>query len=149
MYAPCIFLGAVVSILAAAVVGHNAAMAMICMAVSVMPETGSFAIPFGLVAALNKRAEAEGKPVSTALQMSLLNCCVTVGQQICTMTLAGIEAKLSLAEALPWIFFVAAAAQALGGAGASLLDDSSPGDEQQSQQEENATNYGQQEEQQC
>ena len=34
--------------------------------------------------------------VSTALQMSLLNCCVTVGQQICTVALAGIEGRLSL-----------------------------------------------------
>ena len=31
----------------------------VCMAISIMPETGSFAIPFGLVATLNKRAEQE------------------------------------------------------------------------------------------
>lgn len=88
-----------------------------------MPETGSFAIPFGLVATLNKRAEEEGKPVSTALQMALLNCCVTIGQQICTMSLAGIEAHMELATALPCVFIVAGVAQALAGVGALFLDD--------------------------
>merc|ERR1719158_1234441 len=123
VYAPCIYIGAVVSILAAAVVGHSGTFAIICMTASTMPETGSFAIPFGLVATLNKRAQEEGKQVSTALQMALLNCCVTVGQQICTTTLAAIEGKLSLETALPCIFMVAATAQAIGGTGALFLDD--------------------------
>merc|ERR1719264_1058081 len=104
-------------------VGHSGSFATICLTISIMPETGSFAIPFGLVAILNKRAAEEGKQVSTALQMSLLNCCVTVGQQICTMVLAGIEGKLSLEAALPCVFIVAAAAQLLGGSGALCLDD--------------------------
>merc|ERR1712113_286126 len=115
--------GAVVSVLAATVVGHWGLLAFICMVISVMPETGSFAIPFGLVATLNKRAEDEGKPVSTALQMSLLNCCVTVGQQICTTSLAAIEGQLTLEAALPCVFMVAATAQALAGTGALTLDD--------------------------
>merc|ERR1712066_21122 len=92
--------------------------AMACMTLSTMPETGSFAIPFGLVATLNRKAEEEGKPVSTALQMALLNCCVTV-----TMTLAAIEGRLELETALPIIFMFAAAAQLLGGSGALFLDD--------------------------
>eukprot|EP00443_Scrippsiella_acuminata_P008079 CAMPEP_0115198502 /NCGR_PEP_ID=MMETSP0270-20121206/16139_1 /TAXON_ID=71861 /ORGANISM="Scrippsiella trochoidea, Strain CCMP3099" /LENGTH=491 /DNA_ID=CAMNT_0002611877 /DNA_START=25 /DNA_END=1500 /DNA_ORIENTATION=+ len=128
VYAPCIYIGAVFSILAAFVVGHNGTFAIACMIISVMPETGSFAVPFGLVATLNKRAEEEGKPVSTALQMALLNCCVTVGQQICTMVLAGIEGKLSLEAALPCVFILAAAAQVLGGTGALFLDDRPPTD---------------------
>jgi len=126
VYAPCIYIGAVAGILAAAVVGHSGTFAMICMAISVFPETGSFAIPFGLVATLNKRAEEEGRQVSTALQMALLNCCVTVGQQICTMTLAGIEGTMSLGTALPCIFMVAAVAQIIGGTGALFLDDAPP-----------------------
>jgi len=126
VYAPCIYVGAVVSILAAFVVGHSATLAMICMAVSIMPETGSFAIPFGLVATLNKRAEEEGKRVSTALQMALLNCCVTVGQQICTLFLAAIEGKMSLEAALPCVFILAAVTQVLGGTGALFLDDRPP-----------------------
>jgi len=123
VYAPCILVGAVVSVLAAFAVGHNGAFALACMTASIMPETGSFAIPFGLVATLNKRAEEEGKQVSTALQMALLNCCVTVGQQVCTLTLAGIEGRLTLQAALPCVFVLAAAAQAAGCAGALCLDD--------------------------
>jgi len=126
VYAPCIFIGGVASILAAFAVGHSGGFAMLCMTLSVMPETGSFAIPFGLVATLNKRAEEEGKQVSTALQMSLLNCCVTVGQQICTTTLAAIEGSLSLEKALPCVFMLAAAAQAVAGSGALCLDDAPP-----------------------
>jgi len=126
VYAPCIYIGAVVSILAAFIVGHSGGFAIACLVFSIMPEAGSFAIPFGLVATLNKRAEEEGKPVSTALQMALLNCCVTVGQQICTMILAGIEGKLSLEAALPCVFIVAAIAQGLGGTGALFLDDAPP-----------------------
>lgn len=129
VYAPCIFIGAVVSILASFMVGHSGTFAIACMVVSVMPETGSFAIPFGLVATLNKRAEEEGKPVSTALQMALLNCCVTVGQQICTMVLAGIEGKMTLEQALPCVFILAAGAQILAGVGALFLDDRPPTDE--------------------
>mmetsp|Transcript_117082 Transcript_117082/g.338444 ORF Transcript_117082/g.338444 Transcript_117082/m.338444 type:complete len:495 (+) Transcript_117082:86-1570(+) len=126
VYAPCIFIGTVTSILAAFAVGHNGAFAMVCMTLSVMPETGSFAIPFGLVATLNKRAELEGKQVSTALQMALLNCCVTVGQQICTTILAAIEGDLSLEAALPCVFMVAALAQAIAGSATLCLDDKPP-----------------------
>ena len=61
IYAPCILIGAVVSFLAGFVVGHMATFALVCFTISIMPETGSFAIPFGLVATLNKRAELEGK----------------------------------------------------------------------------------------
>jgi len=96
---------------------------VICMAFSMLPEVGTFAIPFGLVAVLNKRAEQEGKQVSTAVQMALLNCCVTVGQQICTMTLASVETRMPLATALPLIFVVAAAAKTLAGTSALCLDD--------------------------
>mmetsp|Transcript_81167 Transcript_81167/g.173692 ORF Transcript_81167/g.173692 Transcript_81167/m.173692 type:complete len:473 (-) Transcript_81167:146-1564(-) len=129
VYAPCIFAGAVVSVLAAFVVGHNRTFAIIAMTASILPETGSFAIPFGLVAALNKRAAEEGKEVSTALQMSLLNCCITVGQQICTTSLAALEGKLSLSTALPCIFMIAATAQAIGGSSALCLDDAVDEDE--------------------
>merc|ERR1712087_64309 len=118
LYAPCIFGGAIVSILAAFFVKQNGAFAMVCMVFSVLPEAGSFAIPFGLVAAINRRAEQEGKTVSTALQMSLLNCCSTLGQQICSTTLAAVEGRMSLTAALPVTFMVAAVAQSIGGVGA-------------------------------
>ncbi|CAK0796037.1 unnamed protein product, partial [Prorocentrum cordatum] len=124
VYAPCIFGGAVVAVLAAFFVQQNGLFALVCMAFSVLPEVGSFAIPFGLIAVLNKRAEQEGKQVSTALQMALLNCCITVGQQVCTTILACVEGQMSLAQALPVTFMVAAAAQAVGGMSALFLDDS-------------------------
>ena len=123
IYAPCILIGAIVSFLAGFVVGHVATFAMVCFVLSIMPETGSFAIPFGLVATLNKRAEEEGKQVSTALQMALLNCCVTVGQQVCHMVLAIIEEHLPLEKALPCVFILAGVAHTLGGTSALCLDD--------------------------
>ncbi|CAE7517671.1 SUC2 [Symbiodinium pilosum] len=129
IYAPCIYVGAIVSFLAGYVVGTNAAFAVGVFVTSIMPETGSFAIPFGLVATLNKRAEQEGKQVSTALQMALLNCCVTVGQQVCHMVLAIIEHQLPLKAALPCVFLFAAVSYTLGGSSALCLDDAPPGEE--------------------
>jgi len=123
VYAPCIFFGALVSFLAAFAVGHSGVFAILCWTGSIMPETGSFAIPFGLVAILNKRAEEEGKQVSTALQMALLNCCVTVGQEVCHLALAIIEHRMVLKAALPCVFILAGAAHSLGGAAALCLDD--------------------------
>lgn len=129
VYAPCILIGAVASLVAAFFVGHSAVLAEAMMTLSIMPETGSFAIPFGLVATLNMKAAREGKHVSTALQMSLLNCCVTIGQQICTMILAGIQGSMSLEQSLPYIFMVAAAAHAVAGGAAMFLDDKAEAEE--------------------
>jgi len=123
VYAPCIFIGALVSLLAAFAVGHSGAFAIACWTVSIMPETGSFAIPFGLVATLNKRAEEEGKQVSTALQMALLNCCVTVGQEVCHLALSLIEHSMELKAALPCVFILAGVAFSLGGTSALCLND--------------------------
>eukprot|EP00933_Yihiella_yeosuensis_P074394 TRINITY_DN83313_c0_g1_i1.p1 TRINITY_DN83313_c0_g1~~TRINITY_DN83313_c0_g1_i1.p1 ORF type:complete len:490 (-),score=66.98 TRINITY_DN83313_c0_g1_i1:328-1797(-) len=124
VYAPTIFIGAVVALLAAFAVHHSGTFATICFALSIMPETGSFAIPFGLVAILNKRAEEEGKQVSTALQMALLNCCITVGQQICHVSLAGIENNVHpLEKALPYVFVLAAIVYGPGFMLALCLDD--------------------------
>jgi len=67
--------------------------------------------------------------------MSLLNCCVTVGQQICTLTLAAIEGRMSLEAALPLVFVVSATAQVLGGIGAMFLDDGDTSDGDSSEEE--------------
>mmetsp|Transcript_22628 Transcript_22628/g.49669 ORF Transcript_22628/g.49669 Transcript_22628/m.49669 type:complete len:476 (-) Transcript_22628:253-1680(-) len=131
IYAPCIFVGAIVSVLAAFFVGQHRLFAMGTLAFSIMPETGSFAIPFGLVATLNKRAAQEGKKVSTALQMALLNCCVTVGQQICTLSLALVQMKLSFESSLPFVFMLAAVAQLFATGGALMLDDNPDVEERQ------------------
>lgn len=129
IYAPCIFIGFIASMAAAFFVGTNGLYATICLTFSIMPETGSFAIPFGLVATLNRRAAKEGKQVSTALQMALLNCCVTIGQQICTLSLALIQGKMSFKDSLPYIFMLSAGAQIVATGGALMLDDTDPAEE--------------------
>merc|ERR1712228_476760 len=119
VYAPCILVGMLASLAAAFLVGHSGLFAQLCFTISIMPETGSFSVPFGLVALKNRQDEAAGKVVSTALQMALLNCCITIGQQACTMILSAIESRMPMAEALPVIFVVAAAVY--GVASASTL----------------------------
>jgi hypothetical protein len=122
-YAPCILVGAVVSILAAFFVQHNGTLALLCMMFSVLPEVGSFAIPFGLVAVLNKRAEKEGKHVSTALQMALLNSCITVGQEITIVSTGSLERGRSIADTLKIEFTMAGVMLAVAFVGALLLND--------------------------
>mmetsp|Transcript_17472 Transcript_17472/g.54983 ORF Transcript_17472/g.54983 Transcript_17472/m.54983 type:complete len:479 (+) Transcript_17472:79-1515(+) len=124
VYAPCIYLGAVVSFLAALVVGHSRVLAIACLTVSIMPETGTFAIPFGLIATLNKRAEEEGRQVSTALQMAMLNACVTVGQEVCHLTQSIIVQSVGLTTGLLYLYVLAGSVHALGGTLALCLDDS-------------------------
>jgi hypothetical protein len=122
-YAPCILVGAVVSILAAFFVQHNSTFALLCVMFSVLPEVGSFAIPFGLVAVLNKRAEKEGKHVSTALQMALLNCCLTVGQEVTIVSTGSLERGRSIADTLKIEFTMAGVMLAVAFVGALLLND--------------------------
>jgi hypothetical protein len=73
---------------------------------------------------LNEQAAKEGKQVSTALQMALLNCCVTVGQQVCTMFLAAIESRIALDQALLIGFMLAAVSFGVAGIATLFLDDS-------------------------
>jgi len=144
LYATCIFLGAVASFLAAFLVDHDGVFAEFCMTLSVMPETGSFAIPYGLIALVNHRMEKEGKFVSTALQMALLNCCIAVGQQICTLSLSGVEAGLPLQEeALPTIFMLAGGALVLAGVITLFLSDQRFDDDSSSESESEAEENGQ------
>merc|ERR1712154_375634 len=125
IYAPTIFVGATASFLAALFVGHHANFAVICMTMAEITMVGCFSVPYGLVAAMNEKAAREGKVVSTALQMALLNCCVTVGQQICTLFLAAIETRMSLATALPCVFVLAGVSFALAGGTTLFLNDRS------------------------
>merc|ERR1712012_614686 len=139
VYAPCIFLGAVGSFLAAVAVGHNGNFAIICTTMAEITGVGSFSVPFGIIAMLNERMAREGKQVSTALQMSLLNCCVTLGQQICTMFLAGVEGFVELDKALPIGFMFAAAALTVAGVATIFLNDD-PGEEVATTSDEENTN---------
>merc|ERR1719511_422391 len=123
IYAPTIFVGATASFLASLVVGHNANFAVICMTMAEITMVGCFSVPYGLVAAMNEKAAREGKHVSTALQMALLNCCVTVGQQVCTMILAFVESYIALDKALLVGFAVAGVAFVTSGVAALFLND--------------------------
>lgn len=125
LYAPFLFAGAVVTLLASFAVGHAGTFAIVCFVFSILPELACFAIPYGLVAKWNKEAENEGKSVSTALQMSLLNCCITVGQQVSTLSLTLFETSLTLQDSLTAIFIVAGVAYAVAGIGAMFLKDGS------------------------
>jgi len=127
VYAPCIFLGAAASFMAAIAVGHNGNFAVICTTMAEITGVGSFSVPFGIIAMLNERMAREGKTVSTALQMSLLNCCVTVGMQVCTMFLAGVEGFVELDKALPIGFMFAASALSVAGVATLFLNDA-PGE---------------------
>merc|ERR1711860_50617 len=124
IYAPTIFVGATASFLAALFVGHQANFAVICMTMAEITMVGCFSVPYGLVAAMNEKAAREGKTVSTALQMALLNCCVTVGQQVCTMFLAVIESWIPLEKALLIGFMLAGVSFVVAGVATLFLDDS-------------------------
>merc|ERR1712051_529109 len=97
--------------------------AVICMTMAEITMVGCFSVPYGLVAAMNEKAAREGKQVSTALQMALLNCCVTVGQQVCTMVLAFVEGYLPLDKALLIGFIVAGLALSVSGVATLFLND--------------------------
>merc|ERR1719511_395807 len=136
IYAPTIFVGATASFLAALFVGHHANFAVICMTMAEITMVGCFSVPYGLVAAMNEKAAREGKTVSTALQMALLNCCVTVGQQLCTMILAFVESYIELDKALLVGFAVAGVAFVTSGIATLFLNDRP---EQEEAEQETAT----------
>jgi len=128
VYAPCIYISAIVSFLAAVAVGSSGSFAIACLVISIAAETGSGAIPYGIVARWNKKAEDEGKPTSTAMQMALLNCCITVGQQVTTLTLALMQIKIPLAKSLCIILGMTGAVYALAGTMTLCLRDSTDSD---------------------
>merc|ERR1711920_387921 len=129
MYAPWLAGGAVVSLAAAFVVGTNGTLAMICLCFSVLPEVGSFAIPYGLVAALNKQAVKEGKEDKTALQLALLNSCITVGQEVCILAKFGIEIFMPTKAALKPMFAAGGSLLVAATGGVLLIDDNVEGED--------------------
>merc|ERR1719223_2101234 len=121
LYGPCILVGAVVCFLCAFVVGHNHTLAVACFVAGNIPLTAAGSIPYGLVAVWNKAAEQSGKVGSVAMQMAILNCCITVGQQLCTMTLSGFENSLDVVHSLQYLYIISMVANGLGGIGALFL----------------------------
>jgi len=128
IYAPCLFLSAAVCFTCAFVVGNSAELAILCFIISAVGMTAAGSIPYGIVAVWNKAAEERGETSSVAMQMAILNCCITVGQQLCTMILGGLEVSLSLPDALRGMLIISMVANGLGGVGAFFLKsgDSNP-----------------------
>jgi hypothetical protein len=121
VYAPSILVGGVVCFLCAFVVGQQHSLAIACFVLSNVPLTAVGSIPYGIVAVWNKAAEQAGQVGSVAMQMAILNCCITVGQQLCTLLLSGLENAYSVDDALKYLFFISAVAGGVSGAGAFFL----------------------------
>merc|ERR1719433_290292 len=64
---------------------------------------------------------AAGKVGSVAMQMAVLNCCITVGQQLCTMILGAFETQLDLKAALKYLFVLSMIANGLGAVASLFL----------------------------
>merc|ERR1712087_882565 len=75
----------------------------------------------GIVAVWNRAAEEAGHAGSVAMQMAILNCCITVGQQLCTMILGGLENSYSVVDALKGLFILSMLANGLAGIGSLFL----------------------------
>lgn len=129
IYAPCIFVGAFVCFMCAFVVGHSHFLAILMFILSNVALTAAGSIPYGIVAVWNKAAEEAGKVGSAAMQMAILNCCITVGQQLCTMILGGLETTSGRADALKYLYTISMMANLAGGAGACLLGTGTSGKE--------------------
>lgn len=123
IYAPSLWVGAVASLLAAFAVGHSGTFAIVCLVLTIVAETATVSVPYSLVAKWNQQAEAAGKPASTAMQMALLNCCITVGQQVTVLTLSGIQTKVSLETSLLIVLGISGVMYALSGIGAFFLEE--------------------------
>jgi len=127
IYAPCLFVGAFVCFMCAFVVGQSHTLAIGCFVLSNIGLTAAGSIPYGIVAVWNKAAEEAGHAGSVAMQMAILNCCITVGQQLCTMILGGLESSYSVNDALKGLFILSMIANGLGGVGAMFLTSGSGG----------------------
>merc|ERR1712051_705345 len=121
IYAPCLFGGAAVCFLCAFVVGHSHKLAFTCFVLSNVGLTAAGSIPYGIVAVWNQAAEEAGHAGSVAMQMAVLNCCITVGQQLCTMILGGLEGWMDFVEAVKFLFIISMVANGLGGVSALFL----------------------------
>merc|ERR1719414_2149026 len=121
IYAPCLFLAAAVCFTCAFVVGNSHGLAVVCFILSSVGLTAAGSIPYGIVAVWNRAAEAAGHAGSVAMQMAILNCCITVGQQLCTMILGGLEGSFSVNDSLKGLYIISMIANGLGGIGALFL----------------------------
>merc|ERR1711920_7108 len=103
------------------VVGHNHGLAIFVFVLSNVCLTAAGSIPYGIVAVWNAAAEKRGNVGSIAMQMAILNCCITVGQQLCTMILGGLEGSFDFLTSIRYLFTISMIANALGGVGSPFL----------------------------
>merc|ERR1712051_19780 len=136
IYSSCIFVGAAVCFCCAFVVGHSHVLAILCFVLSNVCLTAAGSIPYGIVAVWNKEAEQKGRAGSVAMQMAILNCCITVGQQLCTMILGSLESLTDVAGALRYLYAISMGANLFGAFAALLLK---PGTKQAVSTEESGT----------
>merc|ERR1719264_1601238 len=122
IYAPCLFGAAAVCFMCAFVVGHSHTLAFTCSVLSTVGMTAAGSIPYGIVAVWNRAAEEAGHAGSVAMQMAILNCCITVGQQLCTMILGGLEGTLEFVVAIKYLFVISMMANGLAGVAALFLN---------------------------
>merc|ERR1712228_930208 len=104
------------------VVGHSHKLAFTCFVLSTVGLTAAGSLPYGIVAVWNKAAEQAGKAGSVAMQMAILNCCITVGQQLCSMILGGLEGTLEFVVAIKYLFVISMMANGMAGVGALFLN---------------------------
>merc|ERR1712107_149763 len=121
IYAPCILVGGIVCFCCAVVVGHQHALATICFVLSNVPLTAVGSIPYAIVAVWSNAAVQAGSVGSVAMQMAILNCCITVGQEVCHLLLGGLESAQPVHEAVKNLFIISAAANAVAGICAFFL----------------------------
>merc|ERR1712217_676496 len=122
LFSPSILSGAVVCFLCAFVVGHSGNFAIAMFVLSNIMLTASASFPYGFVAVWNKAAEEAGEVGSVAMQMAILNCCITVGQQACTMLLEGLQGAYGHVTALQYLFAIASVGCGVAGVGACFLN---------------------------
>jgi len=121
IFAPLVFVGAIVCYMCAFTVGNNGNLAIINLMLSNIPLGAAGSIPYGIVAVWNDAAMAEGKVGNVAMQMAILNCCITVGQQICHTTLGTFETSNSVPESIHKIFILSMVANGAAGVAALFL----------------------------
>merc|ERR1712039_998935 len=121
LYALFIWIGAATSLYGAFAVGHSGSWACIVLILSNIENVAAGSIPYGLVAVWNKAAEQAGHAGSVAMQMAILNCTITIGQQACTVVLGGLEGFMSVNDSLKGLYTISMVANGLGGIGALFL----------------------------
>merc|ERR1719189_1715655 len=116
-----VFVGAIVCYMSAFSVGHAGGLAILALVLSNIPLGAAGSIPYGIVAVWNKADADAGKVSSVATQMAILNCCITVGQQMCHTILGTFETSSSAVEAIHKIFILSMVANGIAGIGSLFL----------------------------